>query len=104
MLCQSRLNEILTGTVSVEAVDNEPLPEAPGWVYSLSLEPVDGVVSESQQKLTSLQLTVSREEGERKSASRFTLVRWMADTTSEGRAGGTKVAAPRASDRSTGRL
>lgn len=105
MLCQSRVNEILTGAVAAEAVDEEPLPEAPGWVYSLSLEPVDSATVGDRQKLTALQLTVSREEAERQSASSFTLVRWIAESTSGGRAGGTsQVAPPRASDRSAGRL
>lgn len=85
MLCESRLNEILAGTTAVEEVEEEPLSNAPGWVFSLSLEPVDRANGSDEPKLLGLHLSVSRAELERQNASRFTLVRWIADSRAEDR-------------------
>jgi hypothetical protein len=80
LLCQTKLNEVLAGIERVRPVDNEALPEAPGWVWSLH------VGSAEKLHLASLRVTVSEEllepEGDavdQRPPKQFTLTRWIRD-------------------------
>ncbi len=79
LLCQTKLNEVLAGVTPVRTVEQEPLEETPGWVYSIEVD------SLGQPGLVSLRVTVSEDVGEVESgseerpATQFTLTRWIRD-------------------------
>ena len=55
LLCQSKLNEMLCGAVPVETIENRPIDDAPGWVLSVALDPVD------QSGVVALRVSVAKE-------------------------------------------
>ncbi len=79
LICQTKLNEILAGLEPVRSVDNEPVADAPGWVYSVQVE------SGERLGLASLRVTVSEDPAEWADATqapvgeRFALTRWIRD-------------------------
>lgn len=83
LLSQSKLNEILAGVELLRSVEDQALVEAPGWVYSVEVEPLDRL------GLASLRVTVSQdrseldEDDEARPAKRFTLTRWIRDPGQE---------------------
>jgi len=76
-LCQTKLNEILAGVELARPVENQTLPDAPGWAYSVEVESLD------RPGLVSLRVTVSEvlpeleEAAGRRRARQFTLTRWI---------------------------
>ena len=83
LLCQTKLNEILAGLEPIRSVEDEPVAEAPGWVYSVEIESV------GRLGLSSLQVTVSEDVAELDEATeglrgeRFALTRWIRDPDQE---------------------
>lgn len=80
LACQTRLNELLCGAHSLEAVENEPLAELPGWAVSVSVEPLQ------RSGVSAVRVTVAKERDEEASGledrplgPQFTLVRWVRD-------------------------
>jgi hypothetical protein len=77
LVCQTKLNEILAGLEPLRSVENEPVADAPGWVYSVEIESVDRL------GLASLRVAVSEEVAELEDAAedrrreRFALTRWV---------------------------
>jgi prepilin-type N-terminal cleavage/methylation domain-containing protein len=72
-ICQNKLNEILAGVASLDAVDSAPLDDDVGWSYSVDVEPV------GQVGLTSVRVTVFQDGGLNRSPQQFSLVRWLRD-------------------------
>jgi len=81
LLCQTQLNEFLIGTTAADSTDEQPIAGAPGWVYSVDVEPLESTEQLNDCKLAVLTLTVSR-ESEQDNATRYTLVRWIPDPDS----------------------
>lgn len=109
ILCENKLNEILAGAAPMSAVDGEPLEDQPGWIYTVTIEPVSqsanasspGAVSPSSRTSTNrsgsssspadahnglsvLKVTVAPEEEqnrekEHRSSKEFSLTRWVRD-------------------------
>ena len=83
LLCQTKLNEILAGLEPISSVENEPLADAPGWLYSVEIEPL------GRLGLASLRVTVSEDVAELEDATqdyrgeRFALTRWIRDPAQE---------------------
>lgn len=94
VICQSTLNEMLSGAAAVESFERRAVPEHPGWTVSAE------VTSTDRQRVASLrvmawyespQQTVSEQAAVRKHV--FSLVRWIRDPYSplpggEGNGGG----------------
>jgi hypothetical protein len=97
LICQTKLNEILAGLEPIRTVENEPVADAPGWVYSVEIESVDRL------GLSSLRVTVSEDVAELGDATqarggeRFALTRWIRDPdreTGQGSDPGSSLASP----------
>lgn len=73
MICQSKLNEILSGAMPVEAVRPTPLDLDPQWIYWVELQPAE------QAGFVAVEVNAAFEPAPQKQSSRFTLVRWMPD-------------------------
>lgn len=75
LVCKARLNELLIGGAAIEAVHDQPLPEMPGWLLSIEMEPV------GQSGLVVLRVTAAEEAVDRDEEYRlsFSLVRWIPD-------------------------
>lgn len=74
-ICQSKINEILAGMSSASPVHEEPIDDAPGWLYSVEVDPV------RQRGVVALRVTVKQEE-QQDSGGRpvqFSLDRWIRD-------------------------
>ncbi|MBX3414097.1 MAG: hypothetical protein KF708_15525 [Pirellulales bacterium] len=76
LLCESKLAEILAGAASSESHGDQPLEDAPGWLWRVDREPLE------QPGLSSLRVTVAQDLPEAKRPVRFALVRWMRDASS----------------------
>jgi len=72
-LCQNKLNELLSGWLAVSAVENEPIEEEPGWLYTVVVEPL------GRSGLAALTVTVARDTGDPEHAPQFALCRWVRD-------------------------
>lgn len=72
-ICQSKVNAILAGVTPVATVREEPVDEAPGWWYSVEVEPV------RQKGLMALRVTAWEEESSSGRPVEFSLVRWIRD-------------------------
>jgi len=87
LICQTKLNEILAGVELVSSVQDQPLEEAPGWVYSVEVESLDRL------GLASVRVTVSEDLSELdgaanpRPAKQFTLTRWIRDPYQQTTAG-----------------
>ena len=97
LICQTKLNEILAGLEPIRPVENEPLADAPSWVYSVEVESVDRL------DLASLRVTVSEDVAELDDATQgrrgewFALTRWIRDPdreTGEGFGSESSLASP----------
>ena len=75
LLCQSKLDEIVAGISAAKSVDEMELEDNPGWFYSVEFQP------RSQQNLVKVKVSVFQEEQESKRPVRFSLVRWLPNTT-----------------------
>lgn len=71
LLCESKLSEILAGAETAEPHADQPLLEAPGWMFRVDREPLE------QEGLFSLRVSVAQDLPEAKRPVRFTLVRWI---------------------------
>jgi hypothetical protein len=105
LLCEARITEILAGIVPAETLEEEPLAEAPAWVITQELLPLE------QPGVLALSVTVTRGSEdmvspatapatEKKEVS-VTLVRWMLDPD-VARFRSTESAAPGFSDSAGG--
>ena len=93
LICQTKLNEILAGLEPISSVENEPLADAPGWVYSVEVESVDRL------GLSSLRVAVAQRDETTQGPvkERFALTRWMRDPnrkTGEGLGSESSLASP----------
>jgi hypothetical protein len=79
LLCQSKLNEILAGAERLRPVENEPLAEAPGWVWSVEIESAEKLHLKSLRVTVSEDLPEWEEAGEGPRPKQFTLTRWIRD-------------------------
>ena len=83
LICRTKLNEILAGVVPAHSADNQQVEEAPGWFYSVEVEPL------GRYGLVSLRVAVSRDMDSLESSAAeqageaFTLTRWMGRSDSE---------------------
>ena len=96
LICQTKLNES-------RSVENEPLADAPGWVYSVEIESVDRL------GLKSLRVAVGEldETAQGPVKERFALTRWMRDPnrkTGEGLGSESPLASPFLQDAGPGGL
>jgi hypothetical protein len=79
LICQTKLNEILVGAVPATPVEDQPVDDAPGWIYSVEVD------SLGQYGLVSLQVTASHvaesteELASETAIEQFRLIRWMRD-------------------------
>ena len=72
MLCETRLNEILSGIAPIETVDEEQIAEAPGWIVSVAIDPLDrktethstSTTAPDIAGLAAIRVTVAREAAE----------------------------------------
>jgi hypothetical protein len=77
LICRTKVNEILAGVTPAHSAEKQQVEEAPGWVYSVDVEPL------GRFGLVSLRVTVSRDVDSLESDSaeqtdeEFTLTRWM---------------------------
>lgn len=74
LICQSAMNEILTGAASVETVERRPVDGSPGWIISIDVLPLD-----KRPGLAALEIRVGEDRPEDEKATEFTLVRWIPD-------------------------
>jgi hypothetical protein len=72
-ICQSKINAMLAGATPVAPVGEEPVDEAPGWLYSVEVETV------RQKGLMALRVTAREEESSSGRPVEFSLVRWIRD-------------------------
>jgi Tfp pilus assembly protein PilV len=80
LLCEARLNELMLGTLPLEEIENEPVAEAPGWMYSITIQPTD------ELELSSIRVTVSEETRAAHKPYSYSLVRWINDPQASGSA------------------
>ena len=83
ILCENKLNEILAGAARWAEVDDEPIEEHSGWMYSVEIEPRPRTEPAGPPGLVALKVTVAPEESQRRrletehhAAKEFSLVRW----------------------------
>jgi Tfp pilus assembly protein PilV len=88
-LCQNQLHAILSGLAPAAAVAKEPLAEAPGWWYSVEVEPA------KQRGVAVLRITVGKDEEAGGRPVEFSLVRWIRDPKWTPRATGLDSDGPR---------
>ena len=71
-LCETAVNEIRAGLRPAEPVQDQPLPDAPGWLYSVAVQtlPKTGLVE--------VQVSVKADVAGR-TGPQFTLVHWVSD-------------------------
>ena len=75
-ICQTKMHELLAGLADPEPVEDEPVADEPGWLYSIQTEPV------SQPGLIAVRVTVAQDLPEEKRPARLTLVRWVREAQS----------------------
>jgi len=67
------MSEILAGLASASPVHEEPVEDAPGWVYSVD------VTTLRQRGVVALRVTAKEEENAAGRLVEFSLVRWIRD-------------------------
>jgi Tfp pilus assembly protein PilV len=75
LLCQAKLNEIVSGLETLEAVEEHEFLESPGWYYSIEREPI------SKSRLASVTVSVFQKSLESKRSKNFSLVRWLPESS-----------------------
>jgi type II secretory pathway pseudopilin PulG len=70
-ICQTKLNEILTGLAPLEVVRPMDVEGEPGWVYWVDMRPLE------QSELTVLEVSAAHQPTPEKQSARFSLVRWV---------------------------
>lgn len=86
LVCQTRLNEMLSGAAPIQPVGGEPIAELPGWTLSVKAS------AASQPGLVELRVTAAKVapaagQGTAAAGKQFTLVRWIATTAGVDRPG-----------------
>ena len=71
LLCQNKLNELLSGIAPLEEVESTPLEEEEGWVYTVSLQ------ARRSPAWRALKVTVSRDPSLGPRTRDFSLVQWV---------------------------
>ena len=79
LICQTKLNEIVSGLAPAELVRPTPLEDDQRWVYWVDVLPAE------QPGLLVLEVSAAYEPVGRKQTARFTLVRWIRDPRSKDR-------------------
>ena len=74
LICESALNEILTGAAPVETVQRQPVDGSPGWIISVDVLPL-----QKRPGLAALEITVAEDLPEDEKCVEFKLVRWIPD-------------------------
>jgi len=70
-ICQTRLNEILSGVAPQEVVRPTAVEEELGWVYWVDLRPLE------QSNLLILEVSAARQPSPEQQLAKFSLVRWV---------------------------
>lgn len=70
-ICQTKLNEILSGLAPLEVVRPTEVDGELGWVYWVDLRPLE------QSELTVLEVSAAHQPTPEKQSARFSLVRWV---------------------------
>ena len=80
LICQTKLNEVLSGATPLESFQKQPVADRPDWLCSVEINPV------KQPGVAAVRVTVwyespSRDEldPELRREHQFTLVRWIRD-------------------------
>ncbi len=75
--CRAKLNQVLAGVTAAQRVQDRPLENHPGWVYSIQIEPIDepGMPAD----LAVLRVTVTEELEDGRPGTQFALTRWIRD-------------------------
>lgn len=74
LLAASKLAEIAAGITPLDATNQTPFPDNPGWVYSITVAPTD------EADLVAVQVTVEQKPVAGQEPMSYSLVRWMADS------------------------
>ena len=77
LLCEGIVAQISAGYLPAEATQGQPVPEDPGWVYSVEIGTTEF------QDVIALVVTVEQNIDAAKGPARIRLVRWMPDPASE---------------------
>ena len=77
LLCESKLAEISAG-IEPQAVVSSVVSEDGDWLYSVDLEPIDGL-----EGVLRVRVTFVENVPERKKPIQFTLMRWIRDANAE---------------------
>jgi len=88
LICQTKLNEILSRAAPVEAVRPTPVENEPSWVYWVELRPI------GRDDLVALEVTAAFEPAPAKQSARFTLVRWVREPRSQAEGDRQNASAP----------
>ncbi len=70
-LCRNKLEAIALRLEPAEGVEDVPLDEAPQWLYSIELEPVE------REGMIAVRVTVKEDLPEQSRPTTFSLVRWL---------------------------
>jgi len=88
LVCQTKLNEMLSGAAPLESFQKQPVDNPPGWLCSVEINPV------KQPGVAALRVTVWYEDPtkhdldpELRRQHEFTLVQWIRDPYGPGGAG-----------------
>lgn len=73
LLCQAKLDEIVSGISTATAVEEMEMEDNPGWLYSVEMVPI------VDRNLTALKVTIIQVTDENHRPIRFSLVRWIPD-------------------------
>ena len=87
LISRTKLNEILAGVELVSSVQEQPLQDAPGWVYSVEVEPLDRLGLASVRVTVSENLPELDEAANLRRVRQFTLTRWIRDPDQQTTAG-----------------
>lgn len=75
-LCRNKLEAIALRLEPAEVVEDVPLDEAPQWLYSIEMEPVE------REGMTAVRVTIKEDLPEQSRPTTFSLVRWLLTTDS----------------------
>jgi len=81
-LCESKLNELLSGAMPIETISEEPFFYDPEWTYSVELEPIESTSNFELSRMPSLvvlKVTVRKDAEGRNPVRKFSLSRWIRD-------------------------
>lgn len=73
LLAESRMSELAAGAVPLEPVMLEPMPDAPEWLLTVEISPLD------IEGLVAVRVVVTHNVPTRLDPTSFSLVRWMVD-------------------------